>query len=408
MLSPMILPAGDASCRSFAVLFSAVVLLLFALPVGAEAKPGYRAHPGGTKLILPVENRADAVISVSADDRQRVGLAVEGPSSGTEYSTKGRVSGRRIEADFGDLGRVDVTLHFVHYRPGFTHPGRFPGRCQGRAPREGIGTYRGAIELSHEGAVPEVSVKSGRVFFTRRFRQVCKRLRPKFEPGPFPNLKRKAEEAILTVTGKGEGRTVNLDAQIFALRQHPARSAGHVYAAAYERHEGVRITRTMGGFFERGSFVMSKRGKQPETITVEPPDPFAGQALYSHSPGSTASWTGDLTVDLPGAARIPLTGPGFTAAVCRGKVDDCRLGGSSSRSQDRGRRSMRGTEFSCQESRRQGGGRPKHELACQCGLLRQCNQSAPLTAVQFPSLRRLPFSSRTKVGHVPDLDLDCF
>jgi len=53
------------------------------------------------------------------------------------------------------------------------------------------------------------------------------------------------------------------------------------------------------------------------------PEPFAGHALYSSSPDSPPSWTGDLSVGLPGASKVPLTGPGFNAILCRGKVGSC-------------------------------------------------------------------------------------
>ena len=309
-------------------LIFAAVLVVLALPAGADAKPGYKVHPGSTELILPVEKGGGHVVSVSANDRQRVQFEVEGPSSTIEYSTKGRVSSRRIEADFGALGRIDVRLHLVRFG---SDPPR-TGRCKGRGPLYGAGTYRGTIEFSHQGGVPKVSTKLGRVHFERLFRQVCKRRRPKFKPGLYPKLKRKTEEGILTVRGKGEGRTVRLWATIFALRRSPAYSGGTCGATVYERREGVRITRRTGGFFYHNSFVMSRRGKKPETVEVVPPKPFAGRALYSRSPGFAPSWTGDLSVDLPGVEGIPLTGPGFSAVLCRGRVDSCLYGSGSTSS----------------------------------------------------------------------------
>jgi hypothetical protein len=188
---------------------------------------------------------------------------------------------------------------------------------------EGEGAYRGMIEFSGEGGVPEVSVTHGRFYFERRFRRVCKRHRGKSKLSLFPRLKRKIEEGILTVDGKGEGRTVRLEARIFAFRQNPTRSGGGFRVEVYERHEAVRITRWTGGPFGRDAFVMSKRGKEPETVEVEPPKPFAGRVLYSGSPGSPPGWTGDLSVDLPGVGDVPLTGAGFSAVLCRGNVDSC-------------------------------------------------------------------------------------
>jgi hypothetical protein len=324
MLHSMKLSAIGASCLRGRANNNPVHLILIALlgvlalPPDADAKTGYRVHPGSTELILPVEAKGGRIISVSANNRQRVQLKVERPSSTIEYSTKGRVTSRRIEADFGALGRIDVRLDLVRFGPGVFRQ----GHCKGHDPIEGEGTYRGTIEFSQEGGVPEVSTTRGRVYFERRFRQICKRRNPRYKPGPFPKLKRKIEEGELTVRGKGGGRTVRLDATFFAFRRNPAQSGGTLRATVYERREGVRITRWRGGFFD-DSFAMSKRGTKPETVRVELPEPFAGFALYSRSPGSPPSWTGDLSVDLPGAEGIPLTGPGFSATLCRGKVGSC-------------------------------------------------------------------------------------
>lgn len=44
---------------------------------------------------------------------------------------------------------------------------------------------------------------------------------------------------------------------------------------------------------------------------VSPPAPFHGSGHYRAAPDGTTTWTGDLTVNFPGAARFPLTGPEF-------------------------------------------------------------------------------------------------
>jgi len=297
----------------------AVVFVALAYPVSAIAKPGYRVDPGGLELILPVEKRGHYVISVSAYGRQRVQFKVEGPASAVEYTTNGRVSDRHIAADFGALGRINVSLHLVHNGlPVFRQE-----HCEGRDPMAGEGTYRGTIEISQELDVPKVSAHLGRFHLERRFRQVCKRRRPRPKPDPYEKLKRKVEEGLLAVRGKAEGRTVRLDARVFAFRRSPRYSGGAVSATAYERREEIRITRSTWVSFYRNSLVMSKRGKEPETVKVKLPKPFAGRSLYSRSQRSSPSWIGDLKVDLPGAKSVPLTGPGISTVLCRGKIDSC-------------------------------------------------------------------------------------
>jgi hypothetical protein len=146
-------------------------------------------------------------------------------------------------------------------------------------------------------------------------------------PGGSNKQRRKIESALLRVSGKGEGRTVLLEASILALRENPAHSAGRLVVAAYERYEAVRISRTASASIDSDSFAMSERGAIPETIEVELPAPFSGRALYSRSPDTTSSWTGNLGVRMPAIGMIPLTDSGFSAVFCRSssiaKVGDC-------------------------------------------------------------------------------------
>ncbi len=297
----------------------ALVLFPLAVAVGARAEPGYKVHPGGFKLILPLRHRGKYVVSVSASERQRVQFKLEGPSSAVEYSTQGRVSRRRIEATFGAHGRIDVRLHLTHYPPG--PPRR--GRCRGRGPRYQDGSYSGTVDIEHDGVVPEVSKKRGHVYFTRYFRQVCKRESPSpTANGPHAKLKRRVEVGFLAVSGKSEGQTVSLTASVLTLRGSPARLVGGLAVTGYERQGEVRVARTTRVAVDRHSFAMSRRGAAPETVEVEPPPPFAGRAVYSRSPSFPPSWTGDLGVNLPGTDPLPLTGPGMDAVLCRSSWTD--------------------------------------------------------------------------------------
>jgi hypothetical protein len=51
---------------------------------------------------------------------------------------------------------------------------------------------------------------------------------------------------------------------------------------------------------------------------LEPAAPFSGTATFHLDDPKTASWTGDLAVDLPGLAKVPLTGPTIAAGLCHG------------------------------------------------------------------------------------------
>lgn len=52
--------------------------------------------------------------------------------------------------------------------------------------------------------------------------------------------------------------------------------------------------------------------------TVSPSAPFSGSATFHLDGPKTASWTGDLAVELPGAGEVPLSGEGISAGLCHG------------------------------------------------------------------------------------------
>lgn len=52
--------------------------------------------------------------------------------------------------------------------------------------------------------------------------------------------------------------------------------------------------------------------------TLEPPAPFSGSATFRLEGRKTASWTGDLAVELPGAGKLALTGTNIYAGACEG------------------------------------------------------------------------------------------
>lgn len=52
-------------------------------------------------------------------------------------------------------------------------------------------------------------------------------------------------------------------------------------------------------------------------VTLTPPTPFSGSATFHLDDPKTASWTGDLAVELPGLGEVPLTGDGIEAGLCK-------------------------------------------------------------------------------------------
>lgn len=307
---------------------------LLALPAGATAKPGYKVKPAGSELFLFLGDKGDYEISLEANDRQRVLLAAEtGLFTATEYSTKGRVSSKRIEADLGDLGRIDLD---VRLRPRHSEIEPRQRNCKGRKSIFVPGSFHGTIRFSGEGDIPPFSVKRGEIGFLRRFKQVCKLRRAPKRNQKKPKAEKpkvKLEFGLLDTSGKGDGRTVRFEVFSLGEARNPAKSFGIYEAAAAERRKNLRIARWTFGFFGPKEFRMSKRGKQPLTLRVKPPEPFSGKALYKRGPGEKATWTGNLSVELAGAEPIPLTGDNYDAVFCRGldfdEIEGCYYGSGS-------------------------------------------------------------------------------
>jgi hypothetical protein len=278
-------------------------LAALTLPASAVAKPGYEVRPAGSELFLFLEDKGDYEISLEANDRQRVLLAAEeGLLTATEYSTTGRVSSRRIEADFGELGRIDID---VRLRP--RHSEREPKQrnCKGPASVYIPGTFHGTIRFSGEGDIPPFSVKRGGIGFIRRFERVCKkRQRTREKSGK--KKKPKLDVSLLEAFGKAGDRTSFLGALNFVARKKPGRSFGFLIAGSYKRSDEVLTESSTLTFFGHDEFRVSPPGEKPTTVKVELPEPFAGRSLYRRELGSPPSWTGNLTVDLPGARAIPL------------------------------------------------------------------------------------------------------
>lgn len=312
---------------ALAILVCATAAL--ALPASATAKPGYEVRPAGSELFLFLGDKGDYELSLEANHQQRVLLAAEtGLFTATEYSTRGRVSSKRIEADLGDLGRIDID---VRLRPRHSEAEPLQRNCKGPASIFVPGSFHGTIRFSGEGDIPPITVKRGEIGFLRRFKRVCKQPRR----APKRNQKKKEKEekpkvklefGLFDASGKGDGRTVRFEVFSLGMARNPAESLGIYEVTAAERRPSLRIVRNTFGFFGPEEFRMSKRGKQPLTLRVKPSEPFSGKALYRRGRGEKATWTGNLSVELPGAEAIPLTGDNYDAVFCRG-LDFDEIGG---------------------------------------------------------------------------------
>lgn len=301
----------------------AVVLLI--LPAATAAKSASHKGPNLFQLSVGLPDRNGYSLDLQAEDHRHVELTASKGAVAVHYSVLGRASSRRLDAYFGALGEVHI---HIHLKPELVVPGLFgKKRCGERFGFYG-GRFRGKIDFVGEPQVAGVVAHSGRVGLIHASR-ACKHAhqRPAGLSRSIEETAHQAEEVdLLSAELKAEGRTVSFEALRFRRHPREPRSTATFLSADVSESLGrVTIDRTAFEITTAKVLRISRRGKQPETAVIEPAKPFAGSASYSAEPETPASWSGDLSVRLPVAGTVPLTGTGFSAELCRGleEGDDC-------------------------------------------------------------------------------------
>lgn len=285
------------------------------------------AAEGGEKGQLEVkERRLSALLFIDGSDGYDATIATRGHRQvtltlrrgGTEVEarTDGRVTHDAIEADFGELGKVSLRL-----KAGGLRVVRPQGECRGRPRVLEMGTFEGTIRF-HGDALPQLDAKSAWGFVQQRYRQVC----PAGAKGNsiravIEKLLRGIRVTILRSHARVGGATVLFEAESADLSSLFGGDRGYesnFSARMVERHDGVRLARSVGAEGGEASFRFSKKGARPQAATVTPPGkPFTGSAEYLKEKGQPAGWSGSLAARIPGAGLVALTGPGFRPDFCR-------------------------------------------------------------------------------------------
>jgi hypothetical protein len=217
---------------------------------------------------------------------------VDPQSALVHYTAPATVTRTTIDADLGKLGRISVT--------------RVPtGRT--KTVRQGCGRkstkqvaaerYEGIIEFHGEEGFADVSATSAPV-----------------------------EHWTVCVSGEEGGRPPGkrlLGARLDVERRNDARP--RLEFDAVQRRPGAKTLLSIEVEEERGEIGIYRAiwnwaspdalrfDPQLRTATLRPPAPYAGFGRFRSNAPRAKQWTGNLTVDLPGRADVPLAGPGLWA-----------------------------------------------------------------------------------------------
>lgn len=252
------------------------------LPVpGAFRLPASNGYTLYVAAIPPYAGRPDGLM-ISAYARGK-GVTYKAPATVTETS---------IQASLGELGEISVTFH---------RSGRAATASCGDEPiRLDSGSYEGIIQFHGEEGYTTVEATSAPGALDYWLAAVC------------------GESYFFSEGGSGRPRGATLLVRNPALGQEMTVSKRRPGAAAQiaawmsEYSNGISIERFTRLRVPGEGFTYDRRLR---TATVRPPVPFVGSARFDLRKKAGKRWSGDLTVDLPGRASVPLTGAALRATL---------------------------------------------------------------------------------------------
>jgi hypothetical protein len=296
-------------------------IAVLALPaVAAAAKPGFEVKPKSLTAVLDLKASNGYEASVVAKGN-RITLNLSRGKVQAAYEVKGTTTLRRIDADFGALGQFSG--RFVGSVANSSGKAKRQGNgCRGRSAAVALGTFRGSFHFSGEEGFTEIDAASADGVAIQTFRRVCEKRHRSDRPTRASAAARDPETTITVLASLAEidGRRVGFGAFGIESVNHGRREVefGPFAGASVSEHrEGVSIHRTAFLRDAGNGIIITDPKVRPVSASVALPSPFSGTASYLEIPGAPATWSGDLSVSLPGAAQTPLTGPGFNAVFCR-------------------------------------------------------------------------------------------
>jgi hypothetical protein len=311
-----------ASIAALALLAALVAAPAAGAQAGRTAKPAAtEVFPAGRTAFINTQGtdgwqlQVSAVLPAGKKSKRPIGLFARGPHReevayiGTEGSltADGLIEGKargvgRIAVRFQQTSEQPVTFDT---EPGCTTEGR-------SAVLKGI--FRGTIQFHGEGGYTTVQRSSAPGTIEVHPRIVCPR--PK-QPPHKPTAADAGTGYVLA--GRDEdGGSLTFDAWDTGLKLP---GAGPVinFSATYSHRQGkllvVAMTKAVSEEGE-ASFSLTAPSGTPTEATVAPPAPFSGAATFKLESATTASWTGDLSVEVPTLGTVNLAEPGSWAVAC--------------------------------------------------------------------------------------------
>jgi hypothetical protein len=202
-----------------------------------------------------------------------------------------------VHAVFGSLGQVEVAFHRRKRTVDRPEKG-----CRWITE---TGVFRGEFSFAGEGGYTAADATSANGEVLRLPNGFCG-LNDDRRGLPTPDFLRSTSVAARSRTAHGFVQ--------FEATAHGFASKFGFGALVREVVGPMTISRTASA--GAGEGIVFGPGTQPRNASVAPPPPFEGSARFQNPAGGHPTWTGSLSVSLPGAPAVTLAGPGFTARLC--------------------------------------------------------------------------------------------
>lgn len=220
-----------------------------------------------------------------------------GHRTSTAYLVHGLGTPKRLQATFGQFGRVEMRFRESRNR---TWRGK-RRTCRG-ANRfiKRRGTFHGSFRFRGEGGYVSVRIHraKGAVVVPapkcqhRRHSESTFALSSALQPSGLLSIDRDGSDSTIFLAIEGRR------ASVFLAADEEARAKVAIVRFALLRSKNeVRSNEAL------------------TAASVSPAAPFHGTGRYRAAPDGSTTWSGDLSVNFPGAPRSPLTGPDYETFV---------------------------------------------------------------------------------------------
>jgi hypothetical protein len=297
-----------------------VAALAGAPAAAAAAKPRTEVTPASRTAFLTARGtdgwrlQITAVLGSAKGTRQPIGFFARGPhrEEVSYVGGKGRASeDGEIVGKLPGIGRVDLRFEQISKQQ-VTFGTETDCKTEGKsAVLKGV--FRGTIEFHGEGGYTTVERRSAPGTIEVHPRTICHR--PRHQPPP--QADKTGFKLLVAERDEGHGESLTFDAFGADLKPSEGGSISG-FAASYTHKRGklLIVASTRAASEEATSFSLTAPEGTPSEATVAPPAPFSGTATFKLESPTAASWTGDLSVEIPTLGTVDLTEPGFRAGAC--------------------------------------------------------------------------------------------